>query len=253
MTWLRTFTKPTTILGWLILVVVVVVLLLSVSWVAGQFKGYWGPPKPPPVVPGYVDPGVPIAGPIAEAPTVPVDTTIATPDLTREQILAAAKKYGLVLAPSAPKPGRSGERDSTATPRPPTTTPEADRPFEARLWAEEHFSFDGVPGIGVDVSAWQLEQNERIDLRAKWSDYQPLAPCAPPAPYFGNEARFHRYLIAGGLAVKAGSETKMEPGIGGGISYEGWRIKKVTLDAHIAGMIGQSGDFAAFGGVGLGW
>jgi len=48
-------------------------------------------------------------------------------------------------------------------------------------------------------------------------------------------------------------KTKMQPGLGGGISYEGWRIKKATLDAHLAGMIGQSGDMVFFGGGGLGF
>lgn len=221
--------------------------VLFVSWVAGQCR-QWKKPKPTPAV---IDQGTPVAGPSSAAPTVKESLIVARPDLTLDELKAAAKKYGLRLttfAPAASKP--------SAPPSGPTETPEAPAPAQTfpLLLAEE--SFKHAPsGLSLDVSAWLPGYGERVDLRAKFLDWTPppvaqaKMPVCQTGSFIGNEARWTKELGAG--YVCSGSDC----GLGGygGVSYLGPRVGSVTFGGRAFGAFSPESGVVGVGGFSASW
>lgn len=226
-------------------------VIFASSWIAGQFPDSCYRPKPPKVVPPTVDAGAPVAGPIADSPTVAECLPVAVPELTREDVLAYARKYGLTL-PTAPvgerreRPPESAEVDEGSAP-PPVTTERR----EPSILAEEHFTH-AASGVAADCSAWFLGEGERVDLRCLWLPWQPPVPAAEPG-YFGNVAKFEKGFLVGYVGMKAGEETVASPGLGFSLRYRGWKIGDATTDLGVMGLVTIEGDGAVLGGVGVSW
>lgn len=235
------FAKPTSVLDWLKFLAMAFAAVMLVSWIAGQVRD-WRAPKPPvtpPVVRGHVDPGTPAPGPVNEAPTVPIPLTVAVPDLTPEEVAAFMKKYGL-QAKDAPTPGRRGTQGQPTTPdaapAPPSSQPRTEPPAAPGVsypipLAEERFSFKGVPGIAIDVSAAQLEPGGRVVLNGTWLPYQAPAVAEPKRGWLGNEAK---WVWTAGPAM---AHTADGTGYGAliDVGYRGWRTNRLTwgVDAVI--------------------
>lgn len=239
--------------------------LLAASFIAGQCRGH-GKPEPPKVIPGKVDPGTPVAGPVAEAPTIPASVSIkadgggtvavdfALPDLTPAQVAELARKYGLTVAtkPASAQQG-TGAGATIAANGDPDTAPSGDRPANRPtatfpiFLAEEIFRHE-ASGSAVEVAAVIPGEGQRVDLRAAWRDWTP-PPVCPSGGIVGNEARFTGFVGAGGVVSRDGAG----PGAFGGLGYRGFRFGRVALGADaIGGYSAEAGGFAA-GGLTLAW
>lgn len=201
------------------------VALMVLSWVGRQCRRE---PKPPKEIPAQVDPGTPTPGPVAEAPTAPVAPILATPQLTREEVLALAKKYGLNLAQKpaqeAPKAG-AGE----VTPPQHEDSPAPAQTFEPRIFTEETFRHS-QSGATVDVAAWQLAEGGRIVLVGKWAPWQPPPP--PEPAYFENKGRWEGVLGIGAAGTEDGAGGSLLLGLG----FRGIKIGHGTLGIDALGM-----------------
>ena len=236
-------------------------VVLGISWLAGQCRT-WSKPNPTPAV---IDQGVPVAGPSSSAPTVTESLPIARPDLTLDELRAAAKKYGLrltTLAPAASKP-------SGATSTPTDTErrqigasadvlPQEPDEVVARtfpmLLAEE--SFKHAPsGLSLDVSAWLPGYGERVDLRAKFLEWVPppveqaKIPVCQTGSFIGNEAKWQKELGAG--YVCSGNDC----GLGGygSVAYLGPRVGAVTFGARAFGAFSPQSGVVGVGGFSASW
>jgi hypothetical protein len=197
--------------------------LMLTSWVARQCRPT---PKPPKEIPAQVDPGTPTPGPVVEAPTAPTTPTIATPQLSKEEVLALAKKYGLVLAqkPAQVRPNSGG--GAVAPPSQPEAPAE---PFTPRIFSEETFRHAGS-GAAVDVSAWQLAEGGRIVLVGKWAPWQP--PPLPEPSYFENKGKWEGILGIGAAGTEDGAGGSLLLGLG----FRGIKIGHGTLGIDALGM-----------------
>ena len=199
-------------------------VVLGISWVAGQCRT-WHKPKP---TPATIDQGTPIAGPTSSAPTVTESLPIARPDLTLDELKAAAKKYGLrltTLAPAASKPSGATSGQAVAERRQIGASADVLTPAQTfpLLLAEE--SFKHAPsGADVDVSAWLPGYGERVDLRAVWRKWEPVpaakSPVCQTGSFIGNEARWIKEIGAGYVAANG------KAGLGGwgSVNYRGPRV-----------------------------
>lgn len=249
-------------LGWLGGAVAAFALILAVSWVFGQFRAWRTPhaPKSPPPIPGAVDPGTPVAGPTSDRPTTSDPTgPIARPALSREELLAEAAKFGLELAPRKTKPTKppkvteaaaAAPADSPAVEEPPAA-PEVQYPV---FFSKERFSMKlGAAGeVALEVSAWQLEPNAKIDLRGKWENYQPPPPapattttCPGGGGFFGNEARWEKEIAAGAIGTADG----FGPGGSAALTYRGPRTGAANWGATARVMGGKVGTKTPFMGL----
>lgn len=221
--------------------------VLLLSFVAGQCRKWRTPPPFPPMV----DVGAPIAGPVAEAPTVTEPLPISRPDLTRAEIEAAAKKYGLTLttlAPAATKAAASPVDHSggIGPPAPAQTFP--------MLLAEETF-LRSPTGPGVDVAAWLPGWGERVDLRARWREWTPPKAASPKIPvcqsasFFQNEAKWVKE-IGGGVVL---SDTGSGFGGWGSVAYRGPRTGAVTWGARGTAAFSPESGAVGFAGASVSW
>ena len=236
-------------------------VVLGISWLAGQCRT-WSKPNPTPAV---IDQGVPVAGPSSSAPTVTESLPIARPDLTLDELRAAAKKYGLRLttfAPAASKPSapRSGLTDTKgrqigagADVLPPEPAGVVARTFPMLL-AEE--SFKHAPsGADVDVAAWLPGYGERVDLRAVWRKWEPVPvaqakmPVCQTGSFIGNTAKWQKELGSG--YVCSGSDC----GLGGygSVAYLGPRVGAVTFGARASGAFSPQSGVVGVGGFSASW
>lgn len=204
--------------------------ILLISWVAGQCRT-WSKPKPTKVT---IDAGTPVAGPTSQSPTVAESVPIARPDLTMDELEAAAKKYGLTLRTvKQPEPqaesAQGGISEETIMP-----VPEIERTWPMLL-AEETFVHH-PSGAAADVSAWLPGYGQRVDLRASWRSWVPPAVaqpkggpsyCMTPERFFGNEAKWYGGLGAGVVANSKGAGLGPTADLG----YLGPRTGKVTWGA----------------------
>lgn len=241
-----TFKVPTTVLGWVKLAALAFAFAMVASWTASQCR-YWKTPPPPKTIPGHVDPGAPVAGPSSDRPTVTETLPIARPALTREEVLAEAKRVGLEFAP-APQAGKKEKPPAGSAPAPPESgsVNENAPPEFPVFFAKERFSMklQDASEVAVEVQAWQLEPGGKIDLRGRWEDYTP--PPKPPAGasvtcpagegFFGNEGRWEKEIVAGVIGNKDGF------GYGGGasITYRGpktghanWGVKGTVIGGKV--------------------
>ncbi len=180
--------------------------VLGASWIAGQCRQWRTPPAPKPL-PSIVDPGTPTPGRVAEAPTLKDSLIVARPDLTVDELRAAAKKYGLELTVKTQHPAadlQAAERrqlDASADVSPQKEAGVVAQTFPMLL-AEESF-LRSPTGPSVDVSAWLSGFGERVDLRAKWKEWTPpkatsgKMPVCQSASFFQNEAKFVKEIGAG--------------------------------------------------------
>lgn len=227
-------------------------VVIGLSFIAGQCRKY-RTPDPPKVIEGKVDAGVPPPGPVNEAPTLQESLTVDRPDLTREEVIAKAKEYGMAFHEktstgslgkgkgSIPVSAESADFENQAPPKP-------QFPY---LLAEETFG-PGPAGDKVDVSAWVEEWGGRVNLRSKWRDYQPPPkpwtsgpPIACPSTgFFENRAQWEGSV---GYGAVAGAE-----GVGlgpfGSVGYLGPRTGALTWGVGgFAGWSNASGLVAAGG------
>lgn len=235
------------------------VAVLTISWIAGQCRT-WSKPKP---TPATIDQGTPVAGPSSSAPTVAEPLPIARPDLTLDELKAAAKKYGLrltTLAPAASKPSgpTSGpadtERRQIGTSADVLTQEPAGvvaRTFPMLL-AEE--SFKHAPsGADVDVSAWLPGYGERVDLRAVWRKWEPVpvakSPVCQTGSFIGNEAKWQKEVGAGYVYGNG------KAGLGGwaSVAYRGPRVGAVTFGAQAFGAFSPESGAVGVGGFSVSW
>lgn len=226
--------------------------VLGVSWIAGQCRQWRTPPAPKPLPP-IVDPGTPTAGPSSQAPTIKDSLIVARPDLTRKELEAYAKKYGLELVPAGTMKSRqpvtdlhgAERRQSDASPDvPPQTFP--------MLLAEE--SFKHAPsGADVDVSAWLSGFGERVDLRAKWREWTPPKPPAQriceTGSFLGNEAKWVKEV---GVGYVYGGD---KAGLGGwgSFAYRGPRTGAVTWGGRAFGAFSAESGAVGVGGFTASW
>ncbi len=221
--------------------------VLGASWIAGQCRQWRTPPAPKPL-PSIVDPGTPTPGRVAEAPTLKDSLIVARPDLTVDELRAAAKKYGLELTVKTQHPAadlQAAERrqlDASADVSPQKEAGVVAQTFPMLL-AEESF-LRSPTGPSVDVSAWLSGFGERVDLRAKWKEWSPPAAPAQKIPvcqsggFFANEAKFVKEIGAG--YVYGGGKAGL--GGWGSLAYRGPRTGAVTWGGRAFGAFsGQSG------------
>jgi len=221
--------------------------VLLLSFVAGQCHKWRTPPPFPPMV----DVGAPIAGPVAEAPTVTEPLPISRPDLTRAELEAAAKKYGLTLTTLAP----AGTKDATSpVGHPEEIGPPAPAQTFPRLLAEETF-LRSPTGPGVDVAAWLPGWGERVDLRARWREWTPPKAASPKIPvcqsasFFQNEAKWVKEL-GGGVVL---SDTGSGFGGWGSVAYRGPRTGAVTWGARGTAAFSPESGAIGFAGASVSW
>lgn len=228
---------------WVTLVVGVFLLVLAVSFVVGQFQD-WRKPKPPKPIPGHLDPGTPVSGPVSSAPTIQDSLIVARPDLTAAELEAEAAKAGFKLVRKGQNSAQ-GATQGSPTPLPPAEDAsgaeiEAPAPasdaevFVQKLYAKEHFAFDGVPGVGVTIWAWQMTEGGRVELMGAWDEYQPPAAGEKP-DFFENVAKWHWTLGGGGVASPEG----VGPGVLLGLGWSGPRTGHVTWGVDLLGIGGQ--------------
>ena len=230
-------------------------VVLGISWVAGQCRT-WSKPKP---TPATIDQGVPVAGPSSSAPTVTESLPIARPDLTLDELKAAAKKYGLrltTLAPAASKPSKATSAPTDTERRQIGASADALTPAQTfpLLLAEE--SFKHAPsGADVDVSAWLPGYGERVDLRAVWRKWEPVpvavakSPVCQTGSFIGNEAKWQKEVGAGYVYGNG------KAGLGGWASaaYRGPRVGAVTFGARAFGAFSPESGAVGVGGFSVSW
>ena len=224
--------------------------VLGVSWIAGQCRQWRTPPAPKPLPP-IVDPGTPTPGRVVEAPTIKESLTVARPDLTRKELEAYAKKYGLELVPVVER----RQLDASADVLSAKDTPIADEKPPATfpmLLAEE--SFKHAPsGADVDVSAWLSGFGERVDLRAQWREWTPPTPAKIPVcqsgSFFGNEARWQKEVGVG--YVYGGNKAGL--GGWGSFAYRGPRTGAVTWGGRAFGAFSAESGPVGVGGFTASW
>jgi hypothetical protein len=258
-----TFKAPTTVLGWVKLAAIAFALAMVASWTASQCR-YWKTPKPPETISGSVDTGAPVAGPSSDRPTISTDATIARPALTREELLAEAKRVGLELelAPARP-PGKRSKAPAGSTPEPTDSgsVNETAPPEFPIFFAKERFTMGlGDAGeVAVEVQAWQLEPGAKIDLRGRWEDYTP--PPKPPAAasvtcpdggFFGNEGKWEKEIVLGAVANEDGAG----PGGGFFLTYRGPRTGRANWGVKgsvIGGKVGEKTPIMGLTGAKVSW
>lgn len=248
--------KPTTVLGWAKLASAAFAAVLVLSWVAGQCRAWRTPhaPKAPPPISGAVDPGTPVAGPTTDRTTTSDPTgPIARPALSREELLAEAAKFGLELAPLNPKPPKATKNNEG----PAAAVAEAQPGTEIQypiFFGKERFSMKlhGSSQVALEVSAWQLGPNAKIDLRGKWEDYQPPPPapatattCPGGSGFFGNEARWEKEIAVGAIGTADG----FGPGGSAALTYRGPRTGAANWGATARVMGGTVGTKTPFIGL----
>lgn len=231
--------------------------VLGVSWIAGQCRQWRTPPAPKPLPP-IVDPGTPTPGRTNEAPTIKESLTVARPEITRKELEAAAKKYGLELVPLIPsestrvlsekqvqKADKTERLQSDASPDvSPQTFP--------MLLAEESFKHH-PSGADVDVSAWLHGFGERVDLRAQWRTWTPPAPPKMPVcqsgSFFANEAKWVKEV---GVGYVYGGD---KAGLGGwgSLAYRGPRTGAVTWGGRAFGAFSNESGAVGVGGFTASW
>lgn len=225
--------------------------VLFLSFVAGQCRKWSSPPVPKPVPP-IIDLGTPTPGRAAEAPTVTEQFPVARPDLTRAEVEAYAKKYGLTLRPAGTQ---ASAKPSTL---PGASPSEIEPPAPAQTFplflGEE--SFKHAPsGVDVDVSAWIQDSGQRVDLRATWRTWTPpeapssgIQPCQKDR-FFGNEARFVKEVGAGFVYGNG------KAGLGGwgSVAYRGPRTGAVTWGGRAFGAFSNESGAVGVGGFTASW
>ena len=226
--------------------------VLGVSWIAGQCRQWRTPPAPKPLPP-IVDPGTPTPGRVVEAPTIKESLIVARPDLTRKELEAYAKKYGLELAPAGTMKSRQPVTDLHGAERPQSDAiPDVPPQTFPMLLAEE--SFKHAPsGADVDVSAWLSGFGERVDLRAKWREWTPPKPPAQriceTGSFLGNEAKWVKEV---GVGYVYGGD---KAGLGGwgSFAYRGPRTGAVTWGGRAFGAFSAESGAVGVGGFTASW
>lgn len=221
--------------------------VLFSSWIAGQCR-QWRTPKP---FPPLVDPGTPIAGPVAEAPTITESVPIARPDLSRAELEEAAKKYGLTLTTLAQEPKKPAAQPESSPEEIGPPTPAQTFPM---LLAEETF-IRSPTGPGVDVAAWLPGWGERVDLRARWREWTPPAAPAAKIPvcqtggFLHNEAKWVKEIGAGVVLSDTGT------GLGGwgSVAYRGPRTGAITWGARGTAAFSPQSGAVGFAGASVSW
>lgn len=228
-----------------------VVGLFVVSFVSDQIQSWFSDdaPEPPPIIEGHLDLGRAVAPPsstpghvAAPPPVINVSLPTQVQQLDMRQLIAVLEKYG--YAQQAEQ-----LRDVTDDGDDPPPTGHV-----LPLNITEKTFGPGPAGDSLDCAATLLAPGAPVDLRCVFHDYQPPPPTRPEKTrwYFGNEARFEWFVMAGyamqydglarvvdatGAVAAAGDDTRksveFEPGVAAGVAYKSWRANKVTLDARM--------------------
>ncbi|OHD17925.1 MAG: hypothetical protein A2Y38_13320 [Spirochaetes bacterium GWB1_59_5] len=193
-----------------------------------------------PVAPGHVEAGRPVPTepdlpPIALV-SVPCDE-LTVPDLSPEELVRRAAKYGLILAPAGRAVIENSPQVREKNDNSPTASP-ATSPTFPLLLAEERFG-PGPAGDSLDVAAW-LGTDNLTDLRAKWADYQPPPP---------SRERFFSLRPTWGLGILGGTGEGGRRFRGYGL-FEPLRIGRVVIrgEAGVEGRASETGWYAMAGG-----
>jgi hypothetical protein len=226
---------------------------LLLSWWLGCW-GRWRAENPtPPPIPPRIDPGEVVT---PEAPVV--DTPLVAPvqQLSKAELVAWAKRYGLTLVPrQVPVPA-----PSTPAPGPEPATETVLYPL--RLAEERFCQAPGTDGDcpetspSVDVTAIQSGPGLPVDLVAAWRELEP-EPC-PESRVFAAPGKFRTFIgvgaIGGSVTDDAGERvTFADPAALVGGTFEGIRVGPVTLGGMGLAGVSQGGDVAGAVGIGISW
>lgn len=218
-------------------------LVLASSCIAGHCRGWKAERRHSP--PPREDAGE-LVPEIAAAPVAPACLEVGVPELSREQLAAAAARVGLVLA----APGRAGDRGERRAPAaaPAPTQPAVDdgsapapvvvgsqpEPGYPLLLTGETFTSPDT-GQSLEVQAWSLCRGCRIDLRGVWGP----APPAAEEPWLANVARAEWELGAALLAAAVDGELVAEPGALAAWRFRSWKTGRATWNARAYGAAGR--------------